>query len=287
MTTDQANAVSTADGTSGPVARSAVALDFPKHSKFYWALADAWTVCGRNLLQVPRAPELLVFTTIQPVMFVLLFRYVFGGAISVPGGSYVNFLMAGIFVQTVAFGSITTGIGLADDLGKGIVDRFRSLPMARSGVLLGRTLSDLVRNTFTVIVMLIVGVAVGFRPDGSVFEYILAFLLLLLFSFAFSWIAATVGLAVGSVEAAQSGGFIWLFPLTFASSAFVPVDSMPGWLQAFAEHQPVTVTVDAIRAWTLGTPIGTAGWQALGWCLGILAVFMPLSVAKYKRTASK
>jgi ABC transporter DrrB family efflux protein len=287
MTTDQANAVSTADGTSGPVARSAVALDFPKHSKFYWALADAWTVCWRNLLQVPRAPELLVFTTIQPVMFVLLFRYVFGGAISVPGGSYVNFLMAGIFVQTVAFGSITTGIGLADDLGKGIVDRFRSLPMARSGVLLGRTLSDLVRNTFTVIVMLIVGVAVGFRPDGSVFEYILAFLLLLLFSFAFSWIAATVGLAVGSVEAAQSGGFIWLFPLTFASSAFVPVDSMPGWLQAFAEHQPVTVTVDAIRAWTLGTPIGTAGWQALGWCLGILAVFMPLSVAKYKRTASK
>jgi ABC-2 type transport system permease protein/oleandomycin transport system permease protein len=287
MTTDQASAVSTADGTSGPVARSAVALDFPKHSKFYWALADAWTVCWRNLLQVPRAPELLVFTTIQPVMFVLLFRYVFGGAISVPGGSYVNFLMAGIFVQTVAFGSITTGIGLADDLGKGIVDRFRSLPMARSGVLLGRTLSDLVRNTFTVIVMLIVGVAVGFRPDGSAFEYILAFLLLLLFSFAFSWIAATVGLAVGSVEAAQSGGFIWLFPLTFASSAFVPVDSMPGWLQAFAEHQPVTVTVDAIRAWTLGTPIGTAGWQALGWCLGILAVFMPLSVAKYKRTASK
>jgi ABC-2 type transport system permease protein/oleandomycin transport system permease protein len=287
MTTDQASAVSTADGTSGPVARSAVALDFPKHSKFYWALADAWTVCWRNLLQVPRAPELLVFTTIQPVMFVLLFRYVFGGAISVPGGSYVNFLMAGIFVQTVAFGSITTGIGLADDLGKGIVDRFRSLPMARSGVLLGRTLSDLVRNTFTVIVMLIVGVAVGFRPDGSAFEYILAFLLLLLFSFAFSWIAATVGLAVGSVEAAQSGGFIWLFPLTFASSAFVPVDSMPGWLQAFAEHQPVTVTVDAIRAWTLGTPIGTAGWQALGWCLGILAIFMPLSVAKYKRTASK
>jgi ABC-2 type transport system permease protein/oleandomycin transport system permease protein len=205
----------------------------------------------------------------------------------VPGGSHVNFLMAGIFVQTVAFGSITTGIGLADDLGKGIVDRFRSLPMARSAVLLGRTLSDLVRNTFTVIVMLIVGVAVGFRPDGSVFEYILAFLLLLLFSFAFSWIAATVGLAVGSVEAAQSGGFIWLFPLTFASSAFVPVDSMPGWLQAFAEHQPVTVTVDAIRAWTLGTPVGTAGWQALGWCLGILAIFMPLSVAKYKRTASK
>jgi ABC-2 type transport system permease protein/oleandomycin transport system permease protein len=244
-------------------------------------------VCWRNLLQVPRAPELLVFTTIQPVMFVLLFRYVFGGAISVPGGSYVNFLMAGIFVQTVAFGSITTGIGLADDLGKGIVDRFRSLPMARSAVLLGRTLSDLVRNTFTVIVMLIVGVAVGFRPDGTVFDYVLAFVLLLLFSFAFSWIAATVGLAVGSVEAAQSGGFIWLFPLTFASSAFVPVASMPGWLQTFAEHQPVTVTVNAIRAWTLGLPVGTAGWQALAWCLGILAVFMPLSVARYKRTTSR
>ena len=285
MTTDQASEVESR--RSGAIAHSAVQLDFPRRSKLSWALLDAWTVCWRNLLQVPRAPELLVFTTIQPVMFVLLFRYVFGGAISVPGGSYVNFLMAGIFVQTVAFGSITTGIGLADDLGKGIVDRFRSLPMARSAVLLGRTLSDLVRNTFTVIVMLIVGVAVGFRPDGTVFDYVLAFVLLLLFSFAFSWIAATVGLAVGSVEAAQSGGFIWLFPLTFASSAFVPVASMPGWLQTFAEHQPVTVTVNAIRAWTLGLPVGTAGWQALAWCLGILAVFMPLSVARYKRTTSR
>ena len=287
MTTDQASVTESSARRSGAVARSTVPLDFPHRSKLSWALLDAWTVCWRNLLQVPRAPELLVFTTIQPVMFVLLFRYVFGGAISVPGGSYVNFLMAGIFVQTVAFGSITTGIGLADDLGKGIVDRFRSLPMARSAVLLGRTLSDLVRNTFTVIVMLIVGIAVGFRPDGTAFDYVLAFVLLLLFSFAFSWIAATVGLAVGSVEAAQSGGFIWLFPLTFASSAFVPVASMPGWLQTFAEHQPVTVTVDAIRAWTLGTPIGTAGWQALAWCLGILAVFMPMSVARYKRTASR
>jgi ABC-2 type transport system permease protein/oleandomycin transport system permease protein len=285
MTTDQASEVESR--RAGAIAHSAVQLDFPRRSNLSWALLDAWTVCWRNLLQVPRAPELLVFTTIQPVMFVLLFRYVFGGAISVPGGSYVNFLMAGIFVQTVAFGSITTGIGLADDLGKGIVDRFRSLPMARSAVLLGRTLSDLVRNTFTVIVMLIVGVAVGFRPDGTVFDYVLAFVLLLLFSFAFSWIAATVGLAVGSVEAAQSGGFIWLFPLTFASSAFVPVASMPGWLQTFAEHQPVTVTVNAIRAWTLGLPVGTAGWQALAWCLGILAVFMPLSVARYKRTTSR
>jgi ABC-2 type transport system permease protein/oleandomycin transport system permease protein len=287
MTTDQASVTESSARRSGTVARSAVPLDFPHRSKLSWALLDAWTVCWRNLLQVPRAPELLVFTTIQPVMFVLLFRYVFGGAISVPGGSYVNFLMAGIFVQTVAFGSITTGIGLADDLGKGIVDRFRSLPMARSAVLLGRTLSDLVRNTFTVIVMLIVGIAVGFRPDGTALDYVLAFVLLLLFSFAFSWIAATVGLAVGSVEAAQSGGFIWLFPLTFASSAFVPVASMPGWLQTFAEHQPVTVTVNAIRAWTLGLPVGTAGWQALAWCLGILAVFMPMSVARYKRTASR
>lgn len=252
-----------------------------------WVIADSAVLAKRYLLRYVRVPAFIVFSAIQPVMFVLLFRYVFGGAIAVPGGSYVNFLMAGIFVQTVAFGSITTGIGLADDLGKGIVDRFRSLPMARSAVLLGRTLSDLVRNTFTVIVMLIVGIAVGFRPDGTAFDYVLAFVLLLLFSFAFSWIAATVGLAVGSVEAAQSGGFIWLFPLTFASSAFVPVASMPGWLQTFAEHQPVTVTVDAIRAWTLGTPIGTAGWQALAWCLGILAVFMPMSVARYKRTASR
>src|ERR671915_139523 len=199
-----------------------------RHSKLYWALADGWVLAKRNLVQIPRIPELLVFATIQPVMFVLLFRYVFGGAIDVGGTSYVNFLMAGIFVQTVAFGSMTTGIGLAEDLQKGLVDRFRSLPMARSAVLTGRTIADLVRNLFVVFVMLIVGILVGFRPEAEVTGWVAAIGLLLLLSFAFSWIGATIGLMVRSVEAVQSAGFIWLFPLTFASSAFVRTEDMPG-----------------------------------------------------------
>src|ERR671915_2539090 len=203
-------------------------LQPPRRSRVYWALADGLVLARRNLVQIPRIPELLVFATIQPVMFVLLFRYVFGGAIDVGGTSYVNFLMAGIFVQTVAFGAVTTGIGLAEDLQKGLVDRFRSLPMARSAVLTGRTIADLVRNMFVVAVMLAVGLLVGFRPEAEVTGWVAAIGLLLLLSFAFSWIGATIGLMVRSVEAVQSAGFIWLFPLTFASSAFVRTEDMPG-----------------------------------------------------------
>jgi ABC-2 type transport system permease protein/oleandomycin transport system permease protein len=258
-----------------------------ERSALYWACADALVLAKRNLLQIPRIPELLVFATIQPVMFVLLFRYVFGGAIQVRGTSYVNYLMAGIFVQTVAFGSIATGIGLAEDLHRGIVDRFRSLPMSRSAVLTGRTLADLVRNMFVVLVMLIVGLLVGFRPQGSVLGWIAAAGLLLLLSFAFSWIAATVGLAVRSVEAAQSAGFIWLFPLTFASSAFVPTNTMPLWLRAFADHQPISVIINAVRGFILGQSVGSNGWQATAWCLGILIVFVPLSVSLYRRTTAR
>src|SRR5919112_2604788 len=257
------------------------------HSKFYWALADGFVLAKRNLVQIPRVPELLVFATIQPVMFVLLFRYVFGGAIDVGGISYVNFLMAGIFVQTVAFGAMTTGVGLAEDLQKGLVDRFRSLPMARSAVLTGRTAADLVRNMFVVVVMLVVGLLVGFRPEAGVVGWVAAIGLLLLLSFAFSWIGATVGLLVRSVEAVQSAGFIWLFPLTFASSAFVPASSMPGWLQAFVDRQPITQVVDAVRGFLLDQPVGSSGWQAFAWCMGILVVFVPLSVSLYRRTTAR
>ena len=258
-----------------------------QRSPVYWALADALVLAKRNLLQIPRIPELLVFATIQPVMFVLLFRYVFGGAISVRGTSYVNYLMAGIFVQTVAFGSAATGIGLAEDLHRGIVDRFRSLPMSRSAVLTGRTLADLVRNTFVVVVMLVVGLLVGFRPQGSALGWVAAAGLLLLLSFAFSWIGATIGLTVRSVEAAQSAGFIWLFPLTFASSAFVQTRTMPGWLQAFANHQPITAVVNGVRAPLLGQSVGSDGWTALAWCVGILLVFVPLSVSLYRRAIAR
>jgi ABC-2 type transport system permease protein/oleandomycin transport system permease protein len=256
-------------------------------SRLYWALADGLVLARRNLVQIPRIPELLVFATIQPVMFVLLFRYVFGGAIDVGGTSYVNFLMAGIFVQTVAFGSMTTGIGLAEDLQKGLVDRFRSLPMARSAVLTGRTIADLVRNMFVVAVMLVVGLLVGFRPEAGVTGWVAAIGLLLLLSFAFSWIGATIGLMVRSVEAVQSAGFIWLFPLTFASSAFVRTEDMPGWLQTFADHQPMTQVIDAVRGFLLEEPIGSHGWQAFIWCAGILLIFVPLSVSLYRRTTAR
>ncbi len=257
------------------------------HSAFYWTLADALVLAKRHLIQIPRIPEELIFSTIQPVMFVLLFRYVFGGAIAVSGTSYVNYLMAGIFMQTVIFGSTSTGIGLATDLQRGLIDRFRSLPMARSAVLTGRTISDIVRNTFIVIVMWIVGMLVGFRPEGNALLWLGAVGLLLLSSFAFSWISATIGLAVRTVEAAQSAGFIWLFPLTFASSAFVPTSSMPGWLRAFAEHQPVSLLVNAVRGLLLNQPDATTIWQALAWCLGILVVFIPLSVWAYGRRTAR
>jgi ABC transporter DrrB family efflux protein len=253
----------------------------------YWTFADALVLAKRHLIQIPRIPEELIFATIQPIMFVLLFRYVFGGAIAVSGTSYVNYLMAGIFAQTVIFGATSTGIGLATDLQRGLVDRFRSLPMAKSAVLTGRTISDLVRNTFVVFVMWMVGLLVGFRPDGNILSWVAAVGLLLLTSFAFSWISATIGLLVRTVEAAQSAGFIWLFPLTFASSAFVPTQSMPSWLQTFANHQPVTLIVNAVRGLLLNQPNASTIWQAIAWCVGILVVFIPLAVWAYGRRTAR
>jgi len=276
----------TSTPTPTPISRT-VTLRPARHSALFWALADAWVLAKRRLTQIPRIPDELIFATIQPIMFVVLFRYVFGGAIRGVGPNYANYLMAGIFVQTVIFGATTTGIGLAQDLEKGLIDRFRSLPMAKSAVLTGRTIADLVRNVFVVIVMLVVGLITGFRPAGSPLAWIAAFALILLVSFAFSWISATIGLAVHSVEAAQSAGFVWLFPLTFASSAFVAVATMPSWLQGFAQHQPVTVFVDAVRDLLLGNSIGSLGWQAIAWCLGILVVFIPLSVWMYGRRVGR
>jgi ABC-2 type transport system permease protein/oleandomycin transport system permease protein len=247
------------------------------------ALRDSGIILWRQLVQLPRIPEVLIFALIQPVMFVLLFRYVFGGAIATPGESYVNYLMPGIFAQTVAFGAVASGIGLAEDLRRGIIDRFRSLPMARSAVLVGRTVSDLVRNFAVVMVMYIVGLLVGFRPEGSIWAQILAFLLLLLTSFAFSWIGVVIALSMKTVEAVQSAGFIWLFPLTFASSAFVPTDTMPTWLQVFADNQPFTIVVNAVRALFLDQPVGNYVWLTLAWMIGITAVMIPLATRQYRR----
>ena len=259
------------------------------------ALSHAVVMAKRHLLQIPRVPELIVFATIQPIMFVVLFRYVFAGSIDVGGGeTYINFLMAGIFVQTVAFGSVATGIGLAADLQRGLIDRFRSLPMAPSAVLTGRTLSDLVRNMFVVGVMIVVGLLVGFRPDGSLLGWINAVAFLLLLSFTFSWVGASVGLAVRSVEVAQSAGFIWLFPFTFASSAFVNPINMPGWLRPFAENQPISQVVNAVRTQILGPDAARSlsiaegsEWKALAWLIAIVVVMVPVSVRLYRRAAAR
>lgn len=248
------------------------------------AVTDAGALTWRNLLNYVRLPQLVVFSTIQPIMFVLIFRYVFGGAIQAPPGqSYVNFLMPGIFTQSVAFGAVGTGIGLAEDMGKGLIERFRSLPMAQSSVLVGRTTADLVRNMFVVCLMTVVGFAVGFRSGTGPLAFLAGIAVLLLFGYAVSWVFVLVGLAASSAETAQAVSFPTLFPLVFASSAFVPVESMPGWLQAFAANQPVSVTVDAVRALMLGGPTTSAVLQSLAWTLGILAVFVPLAARRFRR----
>lgn len=258
-----------------------------------WAILDALTLARRSIVTTVRVPELIIFTAIQPVMFVILFRYVFGGAIQVPGGHYVNFLMPGIFVQTVAFGGVTTGIGLAEDMQRGLIDRFRSLPMSSSAVVSGRTVADLARNLFTVVIMLIVGFLVGFRPGGTIFEFLLGILLVMGVSFAFSWISAFIGLLVRSVEAAQSGGFIWIFPLTFASSAFVPTATMPSWLRPLAEHNPISQLSNALRGLFHVDPTMTAAatrsalLQSLVWIIAILAVFIPAAIYRYRRTTAR
>ena len=247
------------------------------------AVRDALAITWRNLIGYRRVPQLLVFSTVQPVIFVLLFRYVFGGAIRVPGVPYVDFLMPGVFVQTVVFGSLATAIGLAADMKSGLLERFRSLPMARSAVLAGRTLADLTRNVFVVVLMVAVGFLVGFRIHTNAFALIGGILLILFFGYAMSWIFATVGLALGDPETAQAAAFPVLAPLVFASTVFVPLESMPGWLQVWAEHQPVSVTASAVRALVLGGPTASLVWQSLAWCVGILAVFAPLAVRRYRR----
>jgi ABC-2 type transport system permease protein/oleandomycin transport system permease protein len=245
--------------------------------------ADAVAIAWRGLITYRRIPQLLVFSTIQPVVFVVLFRYVFGGAIRVPGVDYVDYLMPGIFVQTSVFGALATAIGLAADVKSGLLERFLSLPMARSAVLVGRTLADLSRNVFVVILMAGVGFLVGFHVHTNGFKLVLAMLLVLLFGYTLSWVFAAVGLFLADPESAQAAAFPIMAPLVFASSAFVPVLTMPGWLQPFAQHQPVSVTASAARALILGTPVSSYLWQALAWDAGILLLFVPLSVWRYRR----
>lgn len=261
-------------------------------------LHDSWVVAKRNLRRMTRIPEIVVFGLMQPVMFVLLFSYVMGGAIQIPGtesssSTYIQFLMAGIFAQTVTFAVAGASASIAEDMSKGLVDRFRSLPMTRSSVLVGRTLADLCQTAFTLVVLAVVALLVGWRIHHGFWSALGAFGLLLLLGYAFSWIGALIGLSVRSPEAATSAGLIWLFPLTFISNAFVPVSSMPGWLQGIAYWNPFSATVQACRN-LFGNQVGPvddvwpmqhAELMSVLWSLVIIAVFSWLSVRKYRRAA--
>ncbi len=259
------------------------------------AVTDGWVVTKRNLVKIKRVPELLVFSTIQPIMFVLLFAYVFGGAIQPNGVNYREYLMAGIFTQTVAFGAGITAIGLAGDLQNGVIDRFRSLPMSRGAVLIGRTTSDLLNNVLVVVVMSACGLIVGWRINTDPLRGAAGFLLLFAFGYAMSWLSATIGLSVKSVETAQSAGFIWMFPLTFLSNAFVPTGTLPDWLQTAAEWNPISSIVLSLRQlWGNVGQAGSAGFPgrhplllSVLWIVAILAVFLPLSISKYRRAAAR
>jgi ABC transporter DrrB family efflux protein len=252
-------------------------------SVFRRNIHDAIVMTRRNLIHYVRLPQLLVFSTIQPIMFVLLFAYVFGGSIQIPGFDYIDYLLPGILVQTVLFGGSATTVGLADDLSKGLIDRFRSLPMARSAVLAGRTLADTVRNFLVVLLMIGVGTLIGFRYHDGLMNMILAVLLVVLFGHAMSWIFALVGILVKDPETAQVAGFVWVFPLVFASSVFVRTDTMPDWLQVFAENQPISLVANAARGLILGT--STSDFiPALIWIVAIWIVFAFLAVRQYRRT---
>jgi len=265
--------------------RPMLRLPRPSAREIRLGIVDAAVVTGRNLRHFIRQPQLLIFSTIQPVMFVLLFVYVFGGAVrgSLPGGvKYVDFLLPGIFVQSVAFRATQTAVGLAEDLERGVVDRFRSMPMARSAVLLGRTVADLVRNVLIIGLMIVVGYVVGFRFHGGLPGALAAIVVVAAFGFALSWIFAFVALAVRGAEAAQAAGFVVVFPLVFASSVFVPVGTMPDWLQTFAKASPITLTADAARSYALSGGPASLG-SAAAWIGGLLALFIPLCVWRYRR----
>ncbi len=253
------------------------------------AVGDSLVLAQRNLIRIVRAPDLLTAFTVQPIMFVLLFVYVFGGAIAVPPAydNYADFLIPGIVIQNIAFGGFATALGLADDLNRGLIDRFRSLPMARAAVLAGRTIADIATNLLSLVIVVVVGLIVGFSFDTSFASIVLGFVLVVMIGYAFSWVFAYIGLVSSSPEAANAFGFMAIFPLTFISSAFVPPETMPAPLEAFAEVNPFTTFVDALRALWEGTPAGTDVWAAFVWTIGITIAFALISTAKYRRTVVK
>lgn len=253
-----------------------------KHSALYWALHDSWVLTQRSLRHILTNTDQLLGLTIQPIMFMLLFRYVFGGAIDTGETSYVNFLVAGILIQMAAFGALTTSLSVAADLQRGIVERIKSLPTISSALMTGHVVADLARNMISSTVLIAVAFLVGFRPTASFVEWLLIIAMLLLFTFAFSWIAAILGLLARTVEAVQWMGFFVVFPLTFASSAFVPTEGMPYILRVFAENQPVTHVIETMRSLMVGTPMGTHGLWAAAWCAAILLVAVPIAAYLFR-----
>lgn len=249
----------------------------PRQSKIYWILNDLQVLITRSLKHIFKNTDQLMGLTIQPVMFMLLFGYVFGGAIETGGENYINFLVAGILVQTAAFGATTTALSVAADLKRGIIDRFKSLPMTSSAVMAGHVAADLVRNVISSAIMVVVALFMGFDPSASVWEWFLIVGILLLFTLAFSWLAAIMGLLAKSIEAVQWFSFLIVFPLTFASAAFVPTASMPSVLRTFAENQPVTHVIEAIRALMIGTPVGNHATAAIIWCVVITVISIPIA----------
>jgi ABC-2 type transport system permease protein len=260
-------------------------LEFENKSRFTQALIDSYIMIKRSSTHIIRNTDQLLGTFFQPIMFLVLFSAVFGGAISLAlpeGVSYLSFLMAGIIVQTVAFGSTTTAVAITNDLQKGIVDRFRSLPMANGAVLNGHVVSDLFRNTISTVVMLVAGLALGFRSSASFIDWLAIAGILVLFTFSFSWLMAIVGVLAKSVEGVQWLSFVIIFPLTFASSAFVPTEGMNKFLRAFAENQPISQVIEAVRALMLNQPLGDHGFWAIFWCLIILVIAIPLATLLFK-----
>lgn len=254
-----------------------------KRTSYLWAINDAWEMTRRSIRHITRSLDQVLSLLLFPIMFMLLNRYVLGGAIDTGDVSYANWLFAGVLVQTLAFGANYTTINLAVDMKEGIMDRFRSLPMHSSALLVGHVTADLVRNVISAVLITLVGLLVGFRPNATLGEWLLVFGLALLFSLAVSWLSAILGLMVKTLEAAQWIGFVFIFPLTFISSAFVPVDTMPPALQAFAENQPLTHVIDATRALLVGTPMGDSGWLSVVWSVGIIAVSVPVATIMFRR----
>lgn len=258
-----------------------------KHSAMYWTIRDTSVLIVRSLKHIFKNLDQLLSLAVQPIMFMLLFRYVFGGAINTGETTYVNYLVAGILVQMASFGALTTSVNVAMDLQRGIIDRLKSLPITSSAVLTGHVTADLVRNIISSIILILVSLLVGFRPTASFEDWLLLTGILLVFTFAMSWLSAIVGMLAKTVEATQWIGFVAVFPLTFASSAFVPTESMPYVLRVFAENQPVTHVINAMRALMVGTPMGDSAWLSIVWCVAFTVISIPVASVMFRKHKGK